>query len=61
MAAGELSLKRGATAVVEVSALLPAGLTQIVLEPSARVPATVWEVDGATYELDRRRTLRVGS
>lgn len=61
VAAGELSLKRGATAVVEVSALLPAGLTQIVLEPSARVPATVWEVDGATYELDRRRTLRVGS
>ena len=32
----------------------------VVLEPSARVPPTVWEVDGTTYELDRRRTLRVG-
>ena len=59
--AGELAVKRGATAVVEVSALLPAGLASVVLEPSARVPATTWEVDGTTLKLDRRRTLRVGN
>jgi hypothetical protein len=58
--AGELSLKRGETAVVEVSARLPEGLDAVVLEPSARVPATRWEVDGTTLKLDRRRTLRVG-
>lgn len=58
--AGQLALRRGDTAVVEVSALLPEGLRSVVLEPSARVPPTVWEVDGTTYELDRRRTLRVG-
>jgi hypothetical protein len=58
--AGELSLLRGETAVVEVSARLPAGLDAVVLEPSARVPATRWEVDGTTLKLDRRRTLRVG-
>lgn len=59
--AGDLALKRGDTAAVTVTALLPEGLDQVVLEPSARVPATVWDVDGTTYKLDRRRTLRVGT
>ncbi|MEZ5177693.1 MAG: hypothetical protein R2746_05255 [Acidimicrobiales bacterium] len=44
--AGELSVERGATATVEVTALLPEGLDALVLEPSARVPRTVWDVDG---------------
>ncbi|MBX3284950.1 MAG: DUF4012 domain-containing protein [Actinobacteria bacterium] len=59
--AGELSVERGATATVEVTALLPEGLDALVLEPSARVPRTVWDVDGLELELDRRRTLRVGN
>lgn len=59
--AGELSLKRGQTAVVRVSALLPKGVTSVVLEPSARIPRTSWVVDGTELTLDRRRTLPVGN
>lgn len=58
--AGELSVERGATAVIEVSARLPKGLRSVVLEPSARIPPTRWEVDGTPLDLDVRRTIDVG-
>ena len=58
--ASEVSLLRGATAQVRVSATLPEGVTSVILEPSARIPPTVWTVDGTTYRLDRRRSLSVG-
>lgn len=54
---GEVVVRRGQTVTVTVTGLLPAGLDQVVLEPSARVPRTRWVVDGTTIERDRRRTL----
>jgi len=59
--AGAIDVKRGATAEVVVTGVLPKGLRSIVLEPSARIPRTVWTVDGHRYEIDRRRTLDLGS
>lgn len=59
--AGELALRRGETKEVTVRATLPKGLEQVVLEPSARISRTRWVVDGQGYEIDRRRTVDVGS
>lgn len=58
--AAEVGAKRGGTMQVRVSAVLPRDVDEVVLEPSARIPATTWVVDGKTYRLDRRRTVRVG-
>lgn len=55
--AGEVALRRGESVDVEVSAVLPAGLEQVVLEPSARIPRTRWTVEGQTFDIDRRRTV----
>ncbi|HEX2575987.1 MAG TPA: DUF4012 domain-containing protein [Aquihabitans sp.] len=58
--AGEVALLRGDVREVEVRAVLPAGLAEVVLEPSARISRTRWTVDGRAFETDRRRTVPVG-
>ena len=58
--AGEVALKRGESVTVTITATLPEGLEGLVVEPSARIPKTSWEIDGRTYELDRRRTVTPG-
>jgi hypothetical protein len=55
--AGELTVKRGQTARVTVTALLPKGLERVVIEPSARIPHTQWSVDGQPRKRDRRQTV----
>jgi hypothetical protein len=57
----EVTVRRGRTATVTVTALLPAGLDHLAVEPSARIPRTRLTVDGRTWERDRRRTVRLGS
>lgn len=54
---GELTLRRGQTANVTVTATLPAAVDRLVLEPSARIPRTEWVVEGRRYGRDRRRTV----
>ena len=58
--AGEVGLERGTSTTVLVTATLPAGLPHVVVEPSARIPRTSWEIDDHVYELDRRRTVTLG-
>ncbi|MCU1355213.1 MAG: hypothetical protein JWM89_631 [Acidimicrobiales bacterium] len=58
---GDLVVRRGATATVTVTALLPSGRHDLVIEPSARIQHTEWVVEGHAYDLDRRRTVAVGS
>ncbi len=58
--AGEIGLQRGASTTVTVTATLPDGLARLVVEPSARIPKTSWEIDDHVYELDRRRTVTLG-
>jgi len=55
--AGDLSLLRGETKEVTVTATLPPGVERVVLEPSARISRTRWTVDGERFEIDRRRTI----
>lgn len=57
--AGELSIERGATAKVQVTALLPRGIDRLVLEPAARMPSMTWVVDGRSFRIDRRRSVAV--
>jgi hypothetical protein len=54
---GEVTVRRGTTAEVVVRALLPEGVDQVTLEPSARVEPTAWTVDGVDLGRDRRRTV----
>lgn len=54
---GKLTVPRGKRATVTVTAVLPAGLDQLVLEPSARIDPTSWTVNGTEIERDRRRTV----
>lgn len=58
--AGEVTVRRGQTVTVTVAATLPPGVEQVVLEPSARIPATRWRVDGHTVPGSRRRTVTPG-
>ena len=58
--AGEIGLQRGESITVTVTATLPVGLASVMVEPSARIPKTSWEIDQNTYELDRRRTITLG-
>lgn len=53
----EVSIPRGTSLALEVTAILPAGLEKVILEPSARVPWTRWEAEGRAFETERRRTL----
>jgi hypothetical protein len=52
--AGEVTVKAGESATVTITAVLPEGLDQLVLEPAARIPRTRWTVDGETIEGDGR-------
>ena len=47
---GKLTVPRGKRATVTVTAVLPAGLDQLVLEPSARIDPTSWTVNGTEWE-----------
>ncbi len=58
--AGNVELKRGATVTVTVTAMLPASVPEVVIEPSARISRTAWTVNGRTYGIDRRRTISLG-
>ncbi|WP_426573417.1 DUF4012 domain-containing protein [Aquihabitans sp. McL0605] len=57
---GDLTVKRGTRARITVTALLPAGLDEITLEPSARIKPTAWAVEGEPLRTDRRRTVHLG-
>ena len=57
---GQVVVRKGRTVTVTVTATLPAGLTDVVLEPTARIPHTDWVVDGQAFGRDRRRTVSVG-
>ncbi|MBX3315176.1 MAG: DUF4012 domain-containing protein [Actinobacteria bacterium] len=57
--AAEVTVSRGEQIEVHVSARLPDGLDRLVVEPTARLPETVWTVDGESLEADRRRTVPV--
>lgn len=57
--AGEITVRRGETVTVTVTAVLPRTVDDLVLEPSARISPTRWRVQGRTFERDRRRTVRV--
>jgi hypothetical protein len=59
--AGELTVGRGERAEVVVRGVLPAGLDEITIEPSARIPRTRWVVDGTELGRDRRTTVALGS
>ena len=54
---GDLVIRRGQTVTLTITATLRAGLTEVVLEPSARINATVWTIDGRAFPRDRRRTV----
>jgi hypothetical protein len=54
---GEITVAKGQSATVTVTALLPAGLDHLDLEPAARIPATRWSVNGRIYDRDRRRSV----
>lgn len=56
----DVSLLAGESKVVTVSAVLPARLRHVVVEPSARIPRTVWTVDGEKVKGDARRSVPVG-
>lgn len=58
--AGAVALPPGGATEVTVRARLAAGVETVTIEPSARIPRTVWTVDGRTFETDRRRTVPVG-
>jgi hypothetical protein len=58
---GELDIARGATVTVTVTASLPPEVETLVLEPTARIPRTDWEVDGRSYDRDRRRSVAMGA
>ena len=49
-AAGDLRVGRGAAGAVTVRFRLPPGVTELQLEPSARVPPITWHFDGRTFE-----------
>ncbi|MGI8755619.1 MAG: DUF4012 domain-containing protein [Acidimicrobiales bacterium] len=53
----EILVRRGRRVTVTVSALLPAGFDDAVLEPAARISPTSWVLDGETFSRDRRRTV----
>lgn len=57
--AGRVTVRRGTTATVVVRALLPAGLEQVTIEPSARIEPTSWTVDGVELGRDRRTTVEL--
>jgi hypothetical protein len=57
---GEVTVRRGRSVTVTITALLPAGLDEVTLEPSARIPRTRLVVEGRTYDRDRRRSVRLG-
>lgn len=53
----EVTVAAGAQVTVTVTARLPANLSAIVIEPSARIPRARWTVDGTEIERDRRRVV----
>lgn len=55
--AGALGLLSGETKDVRVTAVLPADLRTVVVEPSARISRTRWTIDGAAFDIDRRRSV----
>jgi len=50
VAAGPLRVAPGASATVTVSFVLPEGLADVVVEPSARVPPITWRYRGETWQ-----------
>lgn len=53
----EILVRRGRSVTVTVSALLPAGFDDVVLEPAARISPTSWVLDREAFPRDRRRTV----
>ena len=49
-AAGDVRLARGATMTVTVRFLLPPGVDELTVEPSARVPPITWHYHGRTFQ-----------
>jgi hypothetical protein len=56
---GEVTVAKGQTVTVTVTALLPPGLDHLDLEPAARIPATRWTVNGSSFDRDRRRSVPI--
>jgi hypothetical protein len=54
---GRVTVRRGTTATVVVRAVLPEGVDEVTIEPSARIEPTAWTVDGVELGRDRRRTV----
>jgi hypothetical protein len=52
-------IARGATATLVATFRLPPGLTEVLVEPTARIPATRWRLDGIDVAVDKRRTFRL--
>jgi hypothetical protein len=57
---GAVTVRRGRVVTVTITAVLPRGLREVVLEPAARIDPTAWTVDGERFDRDRRRTVAVG-
>lgn len=56
---GEVTVRKGEMITVTVTAMLPAHLGHLDLEPAARIPATQWTVNGRSFERDRRRSVPI--
>ena len=56
---GRLLVPRGKTAHITVTAQLPKGIDHITLEPSARITAATWTINGRSLHRDRRRSVAV--
>jgi hypothetical protein len=50
-------IPRDASATLVLTFRLPAGVTSMSVEPTARVPVTRWRLDDVDFTVDRRRTL----
>lgn len=57
--AGEVTVGAGTSATVVVTAVLPEGVDDLTIEPSARIPRTRWTVDGDEVKGGRRTTVPV--
>ena len=57
--AAEVTIGAGTTTTVTVTAVLPEGLRQLTIEPTARIPRTRWTVDGADVEKAGRTVVAI--
>jgi len=57
--AGEVTVKAGTSTTVTVTAVLPEGLRQLTIEPTARIPRTRWSIDGVEVDKAGRTVVRI--